>query len=281
MKLSSIWKISNLGWDRIWYQTSFKELNFGNSSQKRHAKLVIEHFSFSVQFHEFSLFCFNYFAWACGFLESFPWVLFISLMHPVNDAEFFLVYCFYLLLVLHHLFHTQQLLQFPLQVYTHHCSPKRFDFSIVVLNLIWIFVLYAPRNHSPQSSFLFWVLIVTSTLWSSLCNLVCNLISNQITCCFCYFLKRPLCYSLEDIGCLHFCYVKKVFPILTDHAFVCVFTYNFLQKIRNHNLWHIFDPWARLNISLYTYHIAKFILSSISKSLEFWSVNHTSMYEDS
>ena len=58
------------------------------------------------------------------------------------------------------------------------------------------------------------------------------------------------------------------------------------QKTKIHSLLQIFDFWIELNsASFFIYYtlITKvvFILSSICRGLEFWSVNHTSIIENS
>ena len=102
--------------------------------------------------------------------------------------------------------------------------------------------------------------------------------ANYIISCFCSFLDCSLCGSSECMCCWFFVLSRSSCLYTSD-----LFPY-FLQLIKIHNFWHEFYLWVRLNISYILLSLTtriKFILSSISITTEYWSVNYTSMYESS
>ena len=131
-------------------------------------------------------------------------------------------------------------------------------------------------------------LIFVSTRWRIPCNIFCNFIFNQITCCFCCFLNCSLWCSLKAVGCRLYCCVKKLLSIFTAQIFVLNFAQAFAHVFCKGQESIVFDIDSICRINWKCYYITlslitkvKFILYSISRGLEFWSVDHKSMYGNS
>ena len=98
----------------------------------------------------------------------------------------------------------------------------------------------------------------------------CFLILNCIISFFWCFLDHCLEDSIKGIAYQLFYCVKKLAFVYTYYLLAMFFSHAILQRIKIHNLWHIFDLCAQLNIFLYNLIINhKSLLSSILRDLEF------------
>ena len=126
-----------------------------------------------------------------------------------------------------------------------------------------------------------WIILLW--IFLNFCNSIKTFIANQSNSHFCCFLNGFFWRSFKCICCRLFSIFKKFLNIFTAHAFAYVFIHILNKRQKSiafckfliSQLNRIPLHFLYFTLSLITKTL--FILSSISRGLKLWSVNHISM----
>ena len=224
-------------------------------------------------------------------------VLFILMIQSVNDTQFLNVTCLFILSA----FLSAGSAPVPvidIVLFTSMCTSlysQRLDLNIVVSNLNWLLVLYVPRSSTFTSIQFFalnfdgWSFVWFSKymiLWHSILSLYVYDYSNPSLSIIFYRHYGRMCLSIDIFSTVNFFGSSRLrfvivfaisFPTRSPAAASAIFGIVLVDAVLSASV----DNFIVASRSFCPYLLLKLLLllqKFFSRGMEFWSVNHVSIY---